>query len=80
MDTATEVKNVYVPIDNPTDDSGKRWLIFRYGEEDKNPWQWPKVMTFGGRLYKWMSWNSDTYRVNYKEISETEVATVYRRK
>jgi len=80
MNTATEVKDVLVPINNPTDQSGRRWLVFKYGEEDKDPWKWPKVLKYQDRFYVWMSWNSDNYNVNYKEIGENELATIGRKK
>ena len=80
MNAATEVKDVLIPIDNPADDIGKLWLIFRYGEADKDPWKWPKVIKYQDRLYVWMSWNSDNYRINYKEIKESDLATIVRKR
>lgn len=80
MNAATEVKDVLIPIDNPADDIGKLWLIFTYGEADKDPWKWPKVIKYQDRLYVWMSWNSDNYRINYKEIKESDLATIVRKR
>jgi hypothetical protein len=80
IEQATEVKNVLIPIFNPTDDNGRKWLTFKYGEADKDPWKWPKVIKYQDKLYVWMSWNSDDYRVNYKEIKESELATIVKRK
>lgn len=81
MSVATEVKDVLVPIRHIEDASGGRsWLIFRYGESDKDPWKWPRVIKYQDRLYIWMSWNSDDYRVNYKEINENELATIVRKR
>jgi len=80
MESATEVKDVFVPINDPTDSNGVRWLVFTYGESDKDPWKWPKVLKYQSRLYYWMSWNSDNFHVNYKEISENDLATIVRKK
>ena len=80
MTVATEVKDVLVPIDNPKDSTGRKWLIFKYGDSDKDPWKWPKVIKYQDRLYVWMSWNSDDFRVNYKEINENELATIVRKR
>jgi len=79
MTNAKEVKDVMVPINNPKDDNGKLWLVFKYGEADKDPWKWPKVIEYQDRLYVWKSWNSDSYNVNYKEIKRNEMATVYKK-
>ena len=80
IEQATEVKDVMVPINNPVDDSGKSWLIFKYTDQDKDPWKWPRVIKYQDRLYVWMSWNSDDFRVNYKEINENELATIVRKR
>jgi len=80
MTVATPVENVMIPLDNPTDSNGVRWLIFRYTSDDKDPWKWARVIKFQDRLYAWMSWNSDNYRVNYKEISESQLATIVRKR
>jgi hypothetical protein len=80
MESATEVKDVFVPIDNPTDQNGRNWLVFKYGEADKDPWKWPKVIKYQDRFYMWMSWNSDNFHVNYNEISENDLATIVRKK
>jgi hypothetical protein len=79
MKTATEVPNVLIPIDNPTDSTGRQWLIFKYGEADKDPWKWPKVVEYQGQKYRWMSWNSDNYSVNYKQVSDNELAKVVKK-
>jgi len=70
MESATEVKNVFIPIC-----SIDGWLIFKYTEEDKVPYKWPKVLKYQNKLYAWMSWNSDNMNVNYKQISQNDLAT-----
>lgn len=72
---ATEVKNVYMPWSNPKDSSGVSWLTFKYGEADKDPWKWPKVLDYQGKFYMWMSWNSDDHNINYKSIPVSQLAT-----
>lgn len=79
METAKEVKKVMVPIDNPKDSSGRFWLIFKYGEADKDPWKWPKVVEYQDRKYMWRSWNSDNYTINYMEIRDWELAKVVKK-
>jgi hypothetical protein len=80
MEKAIEVKDVLVPIDNPKDSRGHLWLIFKYGESDKDPWKWPKVLKYQDKLYHWISWNSDNNSVNYKSISAKELATIVRKR
>ena len=75
METATEVKDVLVPINE-----SNGWLIFRYGSDDKDPCKWPKVLKYRDRYYKWMSWNSDSYHVNYKQINQNDLATIIRKR
>ena len=77
---ATEVKNVMVPMHNPTDESGRKWLVFQFGESDKDPWKWPKVVQYQDRKYMWRSWNSDNHTVNYLAITESELATIVRKR
>jgi hypothetical protein len=75
MDTATEVKNVLIPIASPDG-----WLVFKYSIDDKEPWKWPKVLKYQKKFYNWMSWNSDSFTVNYKEISENLLATIVKKR
>lgn len=78
---ATPVNDVYVPLYcERAKGHDRRWLVFKYGEADKNPWNWPKVMKYQDRLYVWMSWDSDKFHVNYKEITESELATVVKKR
>jgi len=53
---------------------GTNWLIFHYNDEDRDPWKWAKFMeSEDGRVYCWMSWDSDKHTVNYKECNRSEI-------
>lgn len=75
------VKEVMVPQGIIKDYSGVNWLVFKYSPDDKKqPWKWPKVLRCDGVFYKWMSYNSDSYTVNYMECKEKDLAWVVKQK
>ena len=53
---------------------GTNWLIFHYTDVDHDPWKWAKFMECDGRVYRWMSWNSDRKIISYKECNRSEIA------
>jgi len=55
------------------------WLMFKYSDSDKDPWKWPKVITYKNKYFQWMSYNSDGYYINYKEISKDELAMPFKK-
>jgi hypothetical protein len=67
------VKKAMLPLyySQPLNDPS--WLVFSYGAEDI-PYKWPKVIKYDGKFFKWMSYNSDNFHVNYKECAEKEIA------
>jgi hypothetical protein len=76
---AKPVNNLLVPSYETTDDANRTWLIFKYDENDKDPWKWPKVLKYRNRFFYWMSWNSDNHTINYKEIDESEIASIVKK-
>lgn len=76
---ATPIKKAMVPVQVTHDTSGKMWLVFSFSNEDQ-PWKWPKALKYAGRVFIWMSWNSDNMRVNYKEANEDEIAYPLKRR
>ena len=79
------VKDAMVPIGIIKDYDGVNWLQFKYSPDaKKQPWKWPKVLRCDGKsdgkLYKWMSYNSDNYTVNYRECQEKDLAWVVKKK
>ena len=72
-DKAKPIKDVYVPYQTPVCD-GVTWLYFRYTEDDREPWRWPKVLTYQGMTFAWSAFNSDDMYVCYKQISEYDLA------
>lgn len=71
---ATPIKDSMVPIQVITDkNDGKQWLVFSYDLDDR-PWKWPKAIRYDGRVFVWMSWDSDKVKVYYKETSVNEIA------
>ena len=79
MTKATPIENAYDGCVVQSQD-GARWLIFRYNDEDKDPWKWAKFFECDGRVYRWMSWNSDNNTINYKECRREEIAKPVRGK
>ena len=74
MTTATPIQNAMIPNKVSTDSNGYDWLQFKYTDDDKDPWRWPKAVTYKNKTFMWMSWNSDRFTVNYKEINPNELA------
>jgi hypothetical protein len=74
------VKDVMVPQGIIKDCNNVNWLQFQYHEDGKQPWKWPKVLRCDGKLYKWMSYNSDNFTVNYRQCEEKELAWVVKKK
>jgi len=73
LDIAVAVDDVMIPW-LEREFEGVTWLKFRYGHDDKDPWKWPKVVTYGGKVFKWMSFNSDLMDVHYKETTKESLA------
>jgi hypothetical protein len=70
---ADPIKNAMVPIQLTHDADGVGWIVFSY-TEDERPWKWPKAVRWCDKPYIWMSFNSDSMRVYYKECQENEIA------
>ena len=70
----TAPKGIYLP-DYVTVYEGITWLRFSYSLDDKvAPYRWPKLLTFQNRYFKWMSYNSDSCTINYKEVNVDDLA------
>jgi hypothetical protein len=76
--TATEVKGAMIP-DSIIQDGNKInssiWLVFKYSNDDKKlPYKWPKAIKYQNKYFQWMSYNSDSMTINYKECDKNSFA------
>ena len=66
------------PIYDKHNFEGRMWMIFKY-ESNEIPYDekfYPKIISDKGKMFKWMSWDSDKKLVRYKEILPSEYANM----
>lgn len=74
MSTAIAIHDAFVPLATTTPD-GIKWLQV---VADSNIYEHykslPNVVKYNGCYYQKMSFNSDSFLIHYKELSESQIA------
>jgi hypothetical protein len=77
MGSVKELKNALLPSYEIESPDGNHWLYFNYEDGNgRTPWKYPKLVEYKGKVFKWMSYNSDNSHVVYKSIPKEDLAFV----
>ena len=72
MNTATAI-HAFVPTADQTFD-GVRWIQFGMNTETHDEFKgFPRVVSYDGKTFQKMSWNSDRHTITYKEVGKIAV-------
>lgn len=77
MSTATAI-NEFTPDTCTPDVNGRKWLTVSYTDQENPATDFPKIVSYEGERYYWMSFNSDKNVVIYAAAGDRAYHERYR--